>query len=286
MRLIYPKGVILKSSNVTETLYSEYDYTGATNYVLNDYVYVSYESNGTTERTPHKIYKCLAATTAYPPDNLTKWQDEGGSNKWAMFDEFLNTQTENATSIIVGIDASNCDRFFLFNMDADSVTAVLTDNGTAAVVQTDVYDVSDQQSLIREIYIYADATLTLTIAKTGTAKCGLCQAGWSTYLGKTQWGANPGMTDYSIKSAGTYGTYVSEGQWSKDLDFELYFDRVNIDDVYEDLTGARGILVAIEGNGDDTNYETLRLFGFINDWEITDFSPSLAKIDINFQGVI
>jgi len=45
-------------------------------------------------RTPHEIYKSLADTNAgnYPPDNAAKWSLIGATNRWKMFDGFVNTQ--------------------------------------------------------------------------------------------------------------------------------------------------------------------------------------------------
>lgn len=287
MRIIFPKTIILESSNVSESLYSEYDYSGGTSYPANTRVYVSYEPDGVTERVPHKVFKALSySTNKYPPDNPLSWEDQGGSNRWKMFDDFLNTQTENSDSIVVEIDASNCDRICFFNLDAETISIKLTDNETSTVLIDGSYDVSDKLSLILTIYIYPDATAKITISKTGTAKCGACIPGWSTYLGDTQWGITPGMTDYSIKDIGPNGVYISEGAWSKDIDLTTLFRRVNIPNVFFTLVDARGVLVGVECNGTDTNYNLLRGYGYIENWEITDFNPKVAQLNMTFRGVI
>jgi hypothetical protein len=285
MILIAPKSVTLESSNVPESLYIEYD--RRTTYVLDDYVYVTLDKDGVTEITPHKIYKALAGTTGdYPPDNIAKWQDLGGTNRWKMFDEFLNTQTELATAINVEIDVSNCDKIGLFNVDADSITILIYDNSDSSLIQTYTKDMTGITSVVVPIYIYADVTADITISKTGTAKCGACSPGLSTYFGTTQWGVTPKFIDYSIKSEGAYGVYVSEGAWAKEIDGETLFNRENIDNIYEDLVNARGQIVMIDSNENDTGYRLLHAMGYIDDWTIVDMSPSLAKLEMIFMGVI
>lgn len=209
-----------------------------------------------------------------------------------MFDNYVNTQTENSGTIEVDFDVSNCDRVALFNLDAHLVDLELYDNDTSTVVMEKSIDLETdigtyQKWIVEEIYIYANATLYITINKTGTAKCGTCHVGRSTYLGTTRYGARIGAVDYSIKDTDSFGrTYLNPGAWAKDHSIKIFFDYDTIDFVYEDLTDARGELVVIEGNEGDTNYEALRVLCFIPDWRIRIDNPAIAWCDLTIRGSI
>lgn len=286
MILIKPKSIVLDSSTIAADSDGYAEYNAGTTYAINSMVMV-------TTTTPNKIYKSLqnANIGKAPATETAWWQDQGGTNRWKMFDEFLDTQSSAVDSIVVEIDASNCDKFFLFNMDAYSVDIELTDNGTSTIVQTASHDLSNDdgynESLIGNLYIYANSTLKITFAKTGgTAKCGVCGVGLSSEIGKAQWDVKSGIIDYSIKTTGGSGTYLSQGSWAKELDVKAFLTNGQVDPVYETLIAARGMLVVLDGNGDATSYDPLRVYGFLRDWNIKIDGPNHAWLDINMQGVI
>jgi hypothetical protein len=213
--------------------------------------------------------------------------------KGYMFDDYLNTQTEYADLIEVEISFNNCDRVSLFNIDAYSVDLELTDNATATVVMTASIDLemSDgeyQQWIVEPVYIYADATLKISINKSGsTAKCGLCAIGLSTDIGTTEYDPDLGFVDFSKKDTNEFSqTYLNVGAWAKQHNITAHTSVASLDSVYEDLVSARGTIVVIEGNENDSNYETLRVCGFFEDWSITIEDLTLARITYNIRGVI
>ena len=210
-----------------------------------------------------------------------------------MFDDYLNTQTERADAIEVYIKFNNCDRVAFFNVDATDIDLELTDDDTDMVVQTKNVDLSlgggeYHQWVVESLYIYADATLKISINKTGsTAKCGLCRIGPSTYIGTTQYGAKFGFVDYSIKDTNSFGqTYLNQGNWAKAPEITTVIDKSIVDAVYEDLAAARGTMVIIAGNEDYTDYEVLQIFGVIEDWKIRMDNPTIAWVDLTIRGAI
>lgn len=211
-----------------------------------------------------------------------------------MFDAFLNTQTEFADVIEVEIEFNNCDRVALFNIDAYSIHLELTDDDTSTVVQTktidlDMGDGEYQQWVIEPLYIYADATLKITLNKaSGTAKCGLVGIGLSTSLGITLYSPDIGFTDYSIKDTNDFSqTYLKQGAWAKRPSFKAYLPLSALDAAYEDLVSVRGTLPFFEINNEGkSDYESLRVHGFIEDWSIKIDSPAMAELTFTIQGVI
>lgn len=216
-----------------------------------------------------------------------------GDNQGYMFDSYLNSQTEYADLIEVEIEFNNSDRVALFNMDAYSVDFELTDDDTSTVVQTKSVDLemSDgeyQQWIVEDLYIFANATLKISINKLGgTAKCGKCAYGLSKFIGTTRPDVKSGFIDYSIKDTNAFGnTYLNVGSWAKQPELQTYIPIATVDAVAEDLTDVRGTLIIIEGNEDTTDYETIRVMGFLTDWTITIDNPTVAWVDLNIQGVI
>lgn len=210
-----------------------------------------------------------------------------------MFDLYLNTQSEAANQIEVEISFNNCDRVALFNMDAVEVELELTDNDTASVVQTKTIDLSlgggkYQQWIVESLYVYADATLKITISNPGsTAKCGMCAIGLSADIGQTLYGARSGYVDYSIKSTNDFGyTYLSPGNWAKAPQIQTQIDRENVDAVYEDLVNARGSFVVLDANEGETDFETFRIYGFLEDWRIAMDNPTKANVNLTIRGAI
>lgn len=288
MRLIYPKAITLDSSTIAVGSDGYSEWSAGTTYATGNKVMV-------TTAEPHKIYESLqnSNTNHAPASSPTYWQDQGGTNRWKMFDGFLDTQSSAATSIVVEIDASNCDRFMLFNLDALQVDVELTDETAATVVFTETYDLSltgglYKQSIIEQIPIIANSTLKITIGYTaGTALCGYCAAGWSTYIGATKYGVQPTIVDHSVKSTDGFGyTYLSQGAFSNDIEADVMIEYGDTDNVFEDLVSARGTLIGIEANEGDTDYQSLRGLGFPRDWRISLNNPIKNICKIEFQGVI
>lgn len=288
MRLIYPKDLTLDSSTIAVGSDGYSEWSSGTTYASGNHVMV-------TTTTPHKIYESLQSsnTNHAPASSPTYWQDQGGTNRWKMFDEFLDTQSSAATSIVVEIDCSNCDRIMLFNLEAKQIDLELTDNGATpdAVVFTESYDLSISTgyklSIIEWIPIIADGTLKITIGNAGgTAKCGYCRAGLSTYIGATKYGIKPGIVDYSIKDTDGFGyTYLSQGAWAKKIESDVIIPYENTDSVVEDLISARSIITGVEFN-EETDYECIRAIGFIRDWKLPISNKVKNILSVEFQGVI
>ena len=231
------------------------------------------------------------AATSPDPDNPNYMFSSGMTAS-----EFLTTQTENADLLEVEIGFDNCDRVALFNLDAYSVDFELTDNNTSSVVQTKTidlaisgYDNEYQQWVLTGMHIYDNATLKISINKAGgTVKCGQCGIGLSTYIGDAQWGVQPGYLDYSIKDENDFGqTYLNVGPWAKLQDVDVALNIETLDAVFNDLVNVRGSLVYIDANGGDgTDFESVRLFGFIEDWSISINNPTISYVTMSIQGVI
>ena len=171
--------VLLESSDVAASSLDEY--ASGTTYSTNDEKKVSFESDGMTPRYPVEEYTSLADSNTgnYPPNNPAKWSLTGASNRWAMFDDFVGTQTDNSDNIEVEVDSSQTNMVGLFRLQAKTVTLtqivndelitdgdVSTDSftkGTGWVYDdgNDQYDCDGTQTALSKLY----QSVTLTKGK-------------------------------------------------------------------------------------------------------------------------
>jgi hypothetical protein len=296
----------LDSTNVSASSESEYDYTGSTTYSSGDTVKVSYEDDGTTALRPIKIYESLANSNTgnYPPDNPSKWVDKGPTNRWAMFDKQGITQTENETSIEVEIDASDMTMLALFGVDGNQVEITHYDESTSprTEVWSETVDLLERNTTTWSEYFfgefyytrqylkyfdaYSDSTLAITLTGT-TAKCSQCLIGQWYNIGNMQWGMEVQIQDFSRRSTNDFGEiYLKQGSYVKKLNGRLYKPSNAYNAVYRSFNQIRAIPVVIDANGNDTEFDILRFFGFVQKYKPTITNPSQNQYRIQARGLI
>ena len=319
MQVVKLKDIELIDSTISESAYDEYDSTHS--YSVDDMVYVSFEDDGTTERMPHEIYKSLTDTNQgnYPPDFPAKWSLRGATNRWKMFDGFVNTQTENSTSFTVVIDTSKCNALGLFNIVAKTVTlstfidAIQDEDGNllvdedgnfyGEVIKTEIVDLDDspvfdyydyffapfyyKDTLYWEVPYRANSLTMITFEPyLDEAKCGICAVGYAQRIGATIYGVQPGITDYSKKDTDDLGrTYLSQGLYAKNID--LTFNMLNsyIDLAYRTLADVRGTPAIFNANGDGTSFDSLLVYGFYENFDIIIPGPTVSRCSLEVKGL-
>ena len=120
MKIIKLNTITLDYSSIPEDQYdgtatADGEWLVGTSYVADDIVYY-------TGETPHKVYKALDSTTGdIPPDSPTKWGDLGATDRWRVFDQYVNTQSEDTSPLEMHIDAGGSDTAGFFNLSATSL---------------------------------------------------------------------------------------------------------------------------------------------------------------------
>lgn len=284
---------LLKSSTVSASALAEY--ASGTTYTTGDQVKVSYQSDGTTLRYPVEEYTSLADNNAgnYPPDSPAKWFLDGASNRWAMFDDFINTQTENTTSIEVEIDSSKTNMIGLFLLQAKAVTLTQVVN---TELMTDYDAISD--SFTKGAGWVYDATNTqydCDGTQTGTSK--LYQSAAlaenkkyqvqftvSNYSAGNITGYVGGTDGTNVAANGSYTQIISAGTLNEagviaDVDFVGSIDSVSVKKIpsYEVID-----LYTMPNSGwyyylyEDVNFQT-KLF-----WEYVQYNDSTLRVKIEY----
>lgn len=284
----------LLASNVPETEYPIYN--AGTTY-----------ANGAIVIAAHRIYQNNSdgnLTGIYPPDNLTQWADlEMPSNRWAMFDLYSSTITENPDSIVVDIKTGVAvNSLALVNISGAyvDVTATHPINGVIFTKRYYLYR-SDgvrgwysyfftkrsPKDKLTELNIPAFRNVTMRIeihAPGGTAKCGSLLIGRYINLGQLSWGYASELNDYSTKTIDANG-YVSikQGTYSFRPEFTMYVNDGDLDSVVRILARYRATpCIWIPG----TRHEFMTAFGFFISFRPVVNHGLFSECSLQIEGFI
>ena len=295
MRIIKPVDVtpaILTSSNVPETDYAAWDV--ATTYAV-----------GGRCMYNHRNYEALVAHTGANPETNTsvppKWLDLGANNRWRMFDDRVDSLTEQTGSIAVEMQpGAVINSVALFNLLGRSATVTLTDPADGIVYQRTVslvdagvpnwYDwffapIGRQTDFVLlDLPAYGTATLSVTIDNASdTAAVGHLVMGRQAELGVAVYGSGVGITDYSRKVVDDFGnSIVVERSFSKRAEFDVVVETPQIGRVQRLLAGLRAQPVVWIGA---KGYESTVLFGYYREFQISISGPSVSDATITVEGL-
>jgi hypothetical protein len=322
MEIIKLEDTSLYLSSISEALYDEWDI--AETYDTSDYVYVSFEDDGTTGRTPHEVYISLSDANVgnYPPDDPGNWSLIGATNRWKMFDGYVNTQSEDTEDIVVHLDSSVTNYVGLFLLNAKSVTfslykgqpyidedgEVMLDSsgniiGDFALMKNEIIDLDDSPIYDYYDYFFAEMsyredahwsypyyTNSMLIIEIETyessVKCGMIALGNAHTVGVTKSEVTVSTNDYSKKDTDDLGrTYLSQGYYSKNNDVDFWIDANKIDMVRRLLERLRGTPVIVNANNPVTDYESLIIYGFLGPFSIIVPGDDVAKCSLEVKGL-
>lgn len=206
----------LTASNVAETEYG--NYAAGTTYALADRVIVP---------ATHDVWESLAASNVghTPATSPTWWVRVGPTNRMAMFDTSVSSQTTKSGGIDVTVaPGETVDTLALLSLNAASVRVRMTDPVDGLVYdQTTslIAPVSDsswyswffepiarRDFLVATLPPYGSATVHVEINDSGTAACGVMALGLARKIGEGALsGARTSIADYSGKEKDTWGQY-------------------------------------------------------------------------------
>jgi hypothetical protein len=240
----------------------------------------------------HKTYECLVNNTGYfPPQNLTgvspKWMETGATNRWQAFDAKCASQTENASSIQYVLTPGSLDSIAFFNLDADSIAITQKEATGGATLHSETITLSGATEAVTTALHsgYASNEITITITKSGTAKCGEIVMGLKYNLGDTlsQEGVDVGTTDFSIIENDAFGNLnVTPRDYSSSGDFVVLVTNTNADDLYETLAQYVSTPLVYIGYA---SYASMILYGYYEDFSIKMDSRLYAHLSMNIQGL-
>jgi hypothetical protein len=304
MRIIKLKDITVVSSTADASTYDEY--SSVATYDAEDYVKVSFESDGSTPRTPVVEYQSLAGSNTgnYPPDDPVNWLEIGAANDWKMFDGYINTQTTDGEDLTVVINANQVDTVALFNITGSSVNIKHIHNSVTLSEQDytlrtytpkpgwynwiyDTYEYDIRQVIHGFTRYGAGATLEITVTPAfGTAAVGLVVIGSAVTLGETYYDVKSGINDYSIKDTDSLGrTYLAQGAYARRADAEIWLANSEVDQLHRQLVDIRGQAAVIDLNNTGVNYESLVIYGFVQNFDVIIPGPIRSKCNLEIKGL-
>jgi hypothetical protein len=278
-RIIRPIEVdasILTSSDIAEPDAGETAWATSTGYVVGDI---------RIRTATHRKYRCLVAhtspaSTPTPENDTTKWEDIGGTNKYAMFDATYQTQSTRADSLSFVLTPGELVNAAAFlNLEGSSVRLEQSITGydrTISLVKHEVlswYDFFFELPLREGDAIFADippspaSTLTATIENAGgDAACGVCVIGRARTLGTTQWEPTRTINDYSRAEESTDGSVsLSRRSFSKRLNIDFRVQPGFESVVTRLLEEQRATPLVFIGSED---YSMTIIYGFLGAWSV------------------
>ena len=298
MIIIKPYTVIdsaLISSNIAETDYAAWSV--GTTYALAQRVIVIGANS-------HKVYESLQAGNIghTPSTSSTWWLDCGATNRWDMFDQSVQSQSSNATTINVTLrPTQRIDSVALLNIAAytvqikmtDEVDGLVYDKTTVLASYSGIDDwfsyfyepvVRRSDFIVNDLPPYTNATIQVILTEAGgTALCGGLLVGQQSFIGNTQYGSSVGIQDYSLKTQDAFGNYsILRRAFRKTGTFQIQLASNYTDQLVSLLTSLRSTPIIYSGSSDFTS---MMIYGFYKDLSVSVAYPGISACTLTIEGL-
>lgn len=312
MTIVRPDDIraTLTASNVLENEYPIW--AAGTTYAVGDRVIVL---------STHNVYEnSVASNVGKDPTTSDTWLLVGVTNKYKMFDELYNTQTENTSSIQVTFETTGeygaVNTAALLNILCESINitgtydSVEVYNKTISTIDysnvTDIYDyffapiLTKKDITVTDLPNFIDATYTVTLSGGGTVKCGILLFGYGQPLGCTLYGISGGIIDYSKKEADEWGNItLVKRAYSKRVTADVVLRASNMPFLVDTLTELRAtptLFIGADASGcsagstsdncgTSTDFSNFTVYGFYKDYTVGISNPVMADLQIEIEGL-
>jgi hypothetical protein len=292
--------LMLSSSTAPENDYPAWASTTA--YAVGDYC---------ISTTTHRVYQCMVANTGKDPTDLKNqdgtttvyWLDFGPTNRWAMFDNEVNTQTIVPSPLTVVLEVGSFTAFYLAGLDASQIDVSIKDAPGGNVIYSYSGQLEGSQPADYDEYFfdrfkpqtdfiasgieqYTSGELTITLSSpSGNVKCGVLAVGDLRALGQTQYGAKAKPKTYSYIKTDDFGrTAIKRRKAAKDMTATAFLDLSEANTVTDLIQGLLDVPAVWVGS-DLPEYGFLRVFG-LGSGEISADGPTYCQLSLSVQGMI
>lgn len=300
----------LDDSNVPLDDADEWDITDVP-YGNGDVVMVTTTDNGASAAT-FKIYQSTAAANSEDPtlrttyvdddEDVFWWIEVSSVNRWKMFDQIVQDQTELAEEIIVDIQPGEIfTGLALFNLDAASVQVTITAT-PEGVIYDEEFDLTSSDGIdnwwdyfnapierdfnlgLFDVPGVSGVTLTVKIKNPDSiAKCGALVLGVVHDIGKSQWGAGLRLQTYSRKVTDVnLRTTIDQRAWTDKQSVRVKVHTSRLSAVRRILTDLLNVpaVYAI-----DADTAVTIVYGFYSDFDIVVPGPVNSTCSIDIEGL-
>lgn len=242
-----------------------------------------------------------------PDTNPTWWLDLGADNKHSMFDLVIGTSTTALETLTVVIKPGEIfDSIALINLNAsivkitvrDGISGPIVYEKTAGLSGTNVQDwyqyffygplLKRTQVIFNNIPPYINAHITLELEAGDGEYVSLAQIvyGGLSVIGMTQYGANAGIVDYSIKNTDEFGnvSFVKRA-YSKRVSAQVIVENSQLNRVQNYLYSIRATPAVWVVSDVPTFEEALVVYGWYRDFSTDIAYPTFSMMSIEIEGL-
>jgi hypothetical protein len=307
---------IIRPLTITDTILDDSGSPPATNVPEDDYavwnVGTTYAASDRVILTStHRVYESLlSGNTGNDPTLLSSpifWIEVGPTNRWAVFDTSVSTQTAQANNITYQlIPGEAINSIGVLNITSASelnITMVSPATGSPGIVYQETVDLSalpltpdwwawfygnkvvPSQSILLDLPSYSDAEITIELIGGSDLAVGVIIIGQQQNFGiGIKYGARVGIQDYSRKETNAFGeTILVQRAFAKRANFDLMIEKAEVDSLQNALSAIRATPVLWIGS---TEYEATTLFGFYKNFDILISYPQHSDCQLEIEGLI
>lgn len=256
----------------------------------------------------HKIYESLqdANTNKDPTTETLWWVEVGPTNRWAVFDTSVSTQTQQSTNITYTLEPGIAiNSLAILNLtDADEINITITSAtaGSPGIVYQETIDLGltspfadwynwffgtrsrPTQYTVTNLPAYVDGVFVIEILGGTDLAVGVILLGQQQRFGRgIRLGARVGIQDYSRKETTEFGeTVLVQRAFAKRANFDLFIDKAEVDTLQNYLSALRATPALWIGS---TEYESTTVFGFYKNFDILLSYPEHADCELEIEGL-
>lgn len=305
--------VIVRPFTVTDAMVDVSGSPPATNVPENDY---SAWNSGTTYASgdrviltsTHKIYESLqsANTNKNPVTETLWWVEVGPTNRWAVFDTSVSTQTAQSTNITYTLEPGVAiNALAILNISGATelnITMTSASAGSPGIVVDRTIDLTSYpltsdwyawffgtrqtptQYIATDIPAYVDAVIVIELLGGADLAVGVIAFGQQQRFGRgIRLGARVGIQDYSRKETSEFGeTILVQRAFAKRANFDLFVNKNEVDQLQNYLASIRATPALWIGS---TEYESTTIFGFYKNFDILLSYPEHADCELEIEGL-
>ena len=306
MKVLIPTQItesMLTSSTIAEPAAGETAWVSAGSYSIGDM---------RIRTTTHKVYQCVQAhsgRTALPENDTAYWLEYGPTNKWAVFDTQVSTQSSITTPLTMVIKPGNFNAIALYGLDGGTVNISIKDQTGGTVIFTKSIDLTEppldwydwafgrirplSKTIIDGITPYdtAELTISITAAAGITVKAGMLLVGdFISLVGESNWGgttygATAEPVDFSYIKTDDYGnTSIVKRRNATDMRAKIVVPISEADFALSVIQQALATPCAWVSS-DSSGYSGLNVFG-LGSGTVSYQGPSHSEISIYVKGLV
>lgn len=269
---------------------------------------VSYTVGARVIRTTgvHKVYEALiSGVDATPPEqaiggSTPRWLEIGPTNRWALFDNQISTETTASGSIQMVIKPGIINSVALIGVTARRISVSMVYDGDTVYDESRTLDKSEvsnwyqyffsgfnliDQAVFTGLPPFADGEITITIDGADTVSCGALIVGTSYYLGKVKYSPVIEITDYSVKRTDEYGTTTFvKRQSAKKVEAALMVENNRINSVFSRVSSLRAT-PSVWMTSEKSKFDLLTVFGWYELFSVTIPYKNYSLCTLQIQGL-